>query len=177
MENGVHRFAAAALAAQVADVLRREIVNGTFLPRARLPSDSDVQQRFDASRNTVRNGLSLLVGGGLISSSQGLGYEVRSREVFKLNASKFENLEFPQNGDAYSTDVINVGRRRHQRFRVEMLPASEEVADRLRIAAGVRRPYCGSVIAMWTTFRGRPRRPTIRRSRSTSRRGRPNQET
>ncbi|MFD5837337.1 GntR family transcriptional regulator [Streptomyces collinus] len=118
---------------QVADVLRREIVNGTHAPGSRLPSENDLQQRFDASRNTIRNGLSLLVSEGLISSSQGLGYEVKSHEVFELNASRFENLTFPQNGDAYNTDVTNAGRRPHQTFRVEMLPASQEIAERLKI--------------------------------------------
>jgi GntR family transcriptional regulator len=121
---------------QVADVLRREIANGTYAPGARLPSENDLQQRFDASRNTIRNGLSLLVGEGLISSSQGLGYEVKSQEVFELNASRFENLTFPQNGDAYSTDVTNAGRRPHQTFRVEMLPAPQEVAERLKVEPG-----------------------------------------
>ncbi|MGW0995843.1 GntR family transcriptional regulator [Streptomyces sp. NPDC002520] len=121
---------------QVADVLRREIADGTHAPGSRLPSESELQHRFDASRNTVRNGLGLLVGEGLITSSQGLGYEVRAHEVFELNASRFENLTFPQNGDAYNTDVTNVGRRPHQTFRVEMLPASEEVAERLEIPAG-----------------------------------------
>ncbi|MFI9242343.1 GntR family transcriptional regulator [Streptomyces sp. NPDC053086] len=118
---------------QVADVLRREIDNGTYAPGARLPSESDLSQRFDASRNTIRNGLSLLVSEGLVSSSQGLGYEVKSHEVFELNASRFENLTFPQNGDAYNTDVTNAGRRPHQTFRVEMLPASQEIAQRLKV--------------------------------------------
>src|SRR5690606_35912642 len=121
---------------QVADALRREIDNGTFPPGSRLPSESELQARFDASRNTVRNGLSLLVGEGLIASSQGLGYEVRSHEVFELNASRFENLTFPQNGDAYNTNVTNAGRRPHQTFRVEMLPAPEDIAQRLRVEAG-----------------------------------------
>jgi GntR family transcriptional regulator len=121
---------------QVADALRREIDSGTHAPGARLPSESDLMKRFDASRNTVRNGLSLLVGEGLISSSQGLGYEVRSHEVFELNASRFENLTFPQNGDAYNTDVTNAGRRPHQTFRVEVTPASAEVAKRLEVEQG-----------------------------------------
>lgn len=123
---------------QVADVLRREIANGVFPPGARLPSENDLQERFDASRNTVRNGLSLLVSEGLITSSQGLGYDVKSHEVFKLNASRFENLDFPQNGDSYNTDVTNAGRRPHQTFRVEMLPAAEDIADRLEVTAGTK---------------------------------------
>ncbi|MFC9684214.1 GntR family transcriptional regulator [Streptomyces sp. NPDC056948] len=121
---------------QVADALRREIVNGAFDHDRRLPSESELSARFDASRNTVRSGLALLVSEGLITSSQGLGYEVRSHEVFQLNASRFENLTFPQNGDAYNTDVTNAGRRPHQTFRVEMLPAPAEISARLKVAEG-----------------------------------------
>ncbi|MGX2996176.1 GntR family transcriptional regulator [Streptomyces sp. JNUCC 64] len=120
---------------QVADALRRDIDGGTYTPGARLPSESDLMSRFTASRNTVRSGLKLLVSEGLISSSQGLGYEVRKHEVFELNASRFENLTFPQTGDAYSTDVANAGRRPTQSFRVEVTPADEYVATRLKVAA------------------------------------------
>ncbi|MFC0601856.1 GntR family transcriptional regulator [Streptomyces palmae] len=123
---------------QVADALRREIDSGKYPPGSRLPSESELSGRFDASRNTVRSGLGVLVSEGLITSSQGLGYEVRSHEVFELNASKFENLNFPQNGDAYNTDVTNAGRRPHQTFRVEMLPAPKDVSERLRIEAGTK---------------------------------------
>ncbi|MFK0289339.1 GntR family transcriptional regulator [Streptomyces sp. NPDC090442] len=121
---------------QVAEVLRRDIVDCTYPPGARLPSESDLEARFEASRNTVRAGLKLLVSEGLISSSQGLGYEVRKHEVFELNASRFENLTFPQTGDAYSTDVTNAGRRPHQTFRVEVAIAPEYVAERLKVEAG-----------------------------------------
>ncbi|SER55547.1 GntR family transcriptional regulator [Streptomyces qinglanensis] len=117
---------------QVADALRREIDNGTHPPGARLPSESELSERFEASRNTVRSGLGLLVSQGLVTSSQGLGYEVAKHEVFELNASRFENLNFEQNGDAYSTDVTNAGRRPHQTFRVEILPAPAAVAERLK---------------------------------------------
>lgn len=140
---------------QVADALRREIAGGSYPPGARLPSESELSARFDASRNTVRAGLNLLVTEGLISSSQGLGYEVRSHEVFELNASRFENLSFPQNGDAYRTDVTNAGRRPHQTFRVEMLPAPEEVATRLKVEAGTKAVlrFCHRYVddAPWST--------------------------
>lgn len=121
---------------QVADALRREINDGTYGPGQRLPSESDLSERFAASRNTVRAGLNLLVSEGLISSSQGLGYEVRSHEVFVLNASRFENLSFTQTGDAYTTDVTAAGRRPHQTVRVEMQPAPADIAQRLWIEEG-----------------------------------------
>ncbi|TXS72168.1 GntR family transcriptional regulator [Streptomyces sp. sk2.1] len=123
---------------QVADTLRREIDRGTYGPGARLPSEAELATRFDASRNTVRSGLNLLVSQGLISSSQGLGYEVRKHEVFQLNASRFENLNFPQNGDAYSTDVTGAGRHPHQTFRVEVTTAPEYIAQRLKVEVGAR---------------------------------------
>lgn len=123
---------------QVADALRREIDNGTYGPGSRLPSEAELATRFDASRNTVRSGLGVLVSQGLIASSQGLGYEVRKHEVFELNASRFENLNFPQNGDAYSTDVANAGRRPHQTFRVEVTTASDFIAERLKVDPGAR---------------------------------------
>ncbi|MDQ0404849.1 GntR family transcriptional regulator [Streptomyces sp. NPDC000349] len=121
---------------QVADALRREISDGRFPPGSRLPSENDLTERFSASRNTVRSGLMQLVSEGLISSSQGLGYEVRSHEVFELNASRFENLNFPQEGDAYNTDVTNAGRRPHQTFRVELKPAPPTIAERLKVQPG-----------------------------------------
>ncbi|MCZ4125291.1 GntR family transcriptional regulator [Streptomyces sp. H39-S7] len=117
----------------VAEALRREIDDLTYPPGTRLPSENDLSTRFDASRNTVRAGLNVLVTEGLITSSQGLGYEVRSNEVFELNASRFENLDFPQQGDAYSTDVKHAGRRPSQTFRVEMQPAPPAIAERLRV--------------------------------------------
>ncbi|MFS8203267.1 GntR family transcriptional regulator (plasmid) [Streptomyces sp. CWNU-52B] len=123
---------------QVADALRREIDNGTYAPGARLPSEAELAARFDASRNTVRSGLGVLVSQGLVTSSQGLGYEVRKHEVFQLNASRFENLTFPQNGDAYSTDVTNAGRRPHQTFRVEVTTTSDYIAERLKVEPGTR---------------------------------------
>lgn len=119
----------------VADALRRDIVDGKYGPGSRLPSENVLSAEFGAARNTVRAGLNLLVSEGLVSSSQGLGYEVRSHEVFELNASRFENLSFPQAGDAYSTDVTNAGRRPHQTFRVELKPVPQDVAERLKVAA------------------------------------------
>jgi GntR family transcriptional regulator len=122
---------------QVADVLRREITSGTYdEPDSRLPSESELCARFGTSRNTVRSGLSLLVGEGLITSNQGLGYEIRRHEVFELNASRFENLTFPQNGDAYNTDVTNAGRHPTQTIRVEVTPADDSVAERLKVEGG-----------------------------------------
>lgn len=121
---------------QVADAIRAEIADGTYPPGSRLPSERVLCERFDAARNTVRMGLNVLVTEGLISPGHGRGYEVRSEEVFVLNASKSENLTIPQDGDSYTTDVKRAGRQPHQEFRVELLPVPADVAARLSIEAG-----------------------------------------
>jgi GntR family transcriptional regulator len=125
---------------QIANVLRREIEDGVLEPGADLPSESELMSRFSylgdgksISRNTVRAGTRLLVEQGLVDMSQGRTGVVRKVEIFELNASRFENLTFPQQGDAYNTDVKTAGRRPHQFFRVELQRASEYVAQRLKI--------------------------------------------
>ncbi|MGW7514619.1 GntR family transcriptional regulator [Streptomyces sp. NPDC054796] len=121
---------------QVADAIRAEIAGGTYPPGTKLPSERALCERFDAARNTVRMGLNVLVTEGLISPGQGRGYEVRSEEVFVLNASRSENLTLPQEGDSYTTDAKRAGRHPHQEFRVEIVTVPTEVAERLRIEPG-----------------------------------------
>ncbi|WP_062207530.1 GntR family transcriptional regulator [Streptomyces sp. NBRC 109706] len=118
---------------QVADALRAEIADGTRPPGSKLPSERALCERFDAARNTVRMGLNVLITEGLVIPSHGRGYEVRSAEVFVLNASRSENLTLPQEGDSYTTDVKRVGREPHQEFRVELVPLPPEAASRLRV--------------------------------------------
>ncbi len=123
---------------QVADTLRAEIAGGVFGPGDDLPSERELRERFDASRNTVRQGLQLLVSEGLLNSSQGRAYQVRSHEIFVLNASKFENLQFSQreDGDSYDNEVLHSGRQPHQEFRVEMVKVTQEIAERLKVTPG-----------------------------------------
>ena len=146
---------------QVADVLRREIDNGTYGPGSRLPSESEPPARFDPSRNTVRSGLSLLVSEGLISSSQGLGYEVRTHEVFELNASRFENLTFSADRRRALADVTNAGRRPYQTFRVELTTVFRLTLPRAWRSSRATRRSSASVIATLTMFLGPRRPPTI----------------
>src|SRR5436190_7888280 len=121
---------------QVADAIRTEIADGTYPPGSKLPSERALCERFDAARNTVRMGLNVLITEGLISPGHGRGYEVRAEEVFVLYASRSENLNLPQEGDSYTTDAKRAGRQPSQEFRVELLSAPADVAERLRIEPG-----------------------------------------
>ncbi|MFG2903301.1 GntR family transcriptional regulator [Streptomyces zaomyceticus] len=123
---------------RVADILRSEIAAGIYAPGTDLPSERELRERFDASRNTIRQGLQTLVAEGLVISSQGRPYQVRKHDVFTLNASRFENLQWTtaEDGDSYDNEVLQAGRRPHQTFRVQMVPAPAEIAARLWIEPG-----------------------------------------
>lgn len=58
---------------QISDWLRDRIREGAYQPDEQLPSESQLGERFDVSRITVRRALQTLEGEGLIYRRQGLG--------------------------------------------------------------------------------------------------------
>ena len=49
------------LYARVEDVLASDIANGTLLPRARLPAEHSLTERFAVSRTTIRQAIQNLI--------------------------------------------------------------------------------------------------------------------
>jgi GntR family transcriptional regulator len=58
---------------QIADRLRDQIASGVFGPGERLPSEPDLVEEYQASRNTVRLAIALLTNQGLVVTRQGMG--------------------------------------------------------------------------------------------------------
>src|SRR3954453_22406231 len=56
---------------QLADELRAGIAGGTYPPGSRLPSESELAERYGASRGTIRQAFTVLAVDGLISSRKG----------------------------------------------------------------------------------------------------------
>jgi GntR family transcriptional regulator of arabinose operon len=63
---------------RIASELQTEIKQGVFQPGQMLPTEEQLTQRFSASRQTIRQALSLLVEAGLISKQRGSGSRVRA---------------------------------------------------------------------------------------------------
>lgn len=61
---------------QIADTLRRQITDKTYPPGSLLPTEQQLHEIFDASRQTVRQALQCLVDDGLITRRQGSGSRV-----------------------------------------------------------------------------------------------------
>lgn len=81
--------------------LRALIEQGDLRPGDRTPSELELVERYQFSRNTVRTALARLESEGLITAGAGsLGRTVRRRDPISWNLTKFEL-------GAYSDDVIN----------------------------------------------------------------------
>ncbi|MFG1961486.1 GntR family transcriptional regulator [Nonomuraea sp. NPDC049028] len=61
----------------IAGELREQIERGDLAPGAALPSEAELRRRFAASRNTVRQALSVLEREGLVVAEHGRGRFVR----------------------------------------------------------------------------------------------------
>ena len=65
----------------IAEELRREIVGGTQVPGAKLPSEGELAERFGVHRNTVRQAIAALAAEHLVISRRGSGTFVAEHTV------------------------------------------------------------------------------------------------
>lgn len=63
---------------QIADILRQRVREGAYAPGSKLPSETELIEEFDVTRQTVRRGLAVLQQEGLTEASRGKGVFVRS---------------------------------------------------------------------------------------------------
>ena len=97
------RFATMQKHQQISHELRTEIATGKFAPTGKLPSESQLVQRFHASRPTVARALRDLQSEGLIERKAGSGSFVRSGGT--QQHSQLMGLLVPGRG---STEVLDV---------------------------------------------------------------------
>jgi GntR family transcriptional regulator len=130
---------------QLADLLRRDIYSGTLAPGAQLPTERDLMDRHDASRNTIRLALGELANEGLIVSSRGRGHFVRDSRPLLFHATRSESSERRAGSanDAWVSDVIEQGRTPRQNIEVVIVEPPAAIAALLGIdesaAVAVRR--------------------------------------
>lgn len=71
------------LYAQIKEILRERILDGTYQPHQQLPSESELMEAFSVSRITVRQALGDLQGEGLIFRIHGKGSFVSKPKAFQ----------------------------------------------------------------------------------------------
>lgn len=63
----------------ISDELRQEIENGQLEPGSQLPTELELRDRFNASRNTIRDAVKTLINLGLVVTRPGQGTFVTQR--------------------------------------------------------------------------------------------------
>jgi GntR family transcriptional regulator len=122
----------------IADRLRAQINNGVLAPGQRLPSEPDLAAEYDASRNTVRLAIALLINQGLVVSRQGLGtFVVEPTKPFTALLSRIHEPPTELH-TSRSLPVISPAADESELIRliVETSTASPSVAEKLDIAPG-----------------------------------------
>lgn len=122
---------------QIADDLRRKIEAGELEPAARLPTEIELMEKYDASRNTVRDAIRVLTSRSMVETRPGQGTFV----VRKLTPLVTTLTSDPQIGEEeiYLAELKAGGRTpTFSAPRVEVQQASVVVADALRLAQGTQ---------------------------------------
>ncbi|WP_425051567.1 phosphonate metabolism transcriptional regulator PhnF [Psychromarinibacter sp. S121] len=112
----------------IAEALKGDISDGRYREGDKLPTESELAERFGVNRHTVRHALSSLVEDGLIRTRRGAGAFVTARPTdYPLGT----RVRFNQN-------LLAAGRTPDRKIlQVEdAVPASRVVAERLEIAEG-----------------------------------------
>ncbi|KJK03032.1 GntR family transcriptional regulator [Pseudomonas sp. 21] len=115
------------LYSQLKEVLRTRILDGTYPPLSRMPSEAELGKAFEVSRITVRQALGDLQKEGLIFKIHGKGTFVAKPKAFQ-NVSTLQGLGESMTQRGY--EVIN----RLSSFKT--VPANAQVAARLQVAEG-----------------------------------------
>jgi GntR family transcriptional regulator len=126
---------------RIAQELRQQIQSGTLGPGERLPTEIELMDRYNASRNTVRDAIRLLATLGLVETRPGMGtFVIEKIEPFvtTLSADPETGLGGGEGKAAYA-EVTERGREpMWSTPRVEVHMASGNIAARLRIPAGTQ---------------------------------------
>ncbi|MPY47113.1 GntR family transcriptional regulator [Streptomyces acidicola] len=123
---------------RIANELRAEILRGDLSPGDKIPSQEQLEQRFGASRATVRKGVAVLATEGLVTTSQGKASIVRERPSVSLRQTGSIYRARRATGEAnFNAEARAQGQRVHQEIReVVEAPAPEVIAERFRLAPG-----------------------------------------
>ncbi len=112
---------------RIRELLRQRVLNGTYAPGTRIPSEPSLAREFGVSRGTVERAIRGLVEEGLLVREQGRGTFVAYPA---LESSHFRLSTFAE-------EAVRMGWTPKTRLvRAHVIPADEEIAGVLNISPG-----------------------------------------
>ncbi|MDT7834540.1 GntR family transcriptional regulator [Aquabacterium sp. OR-4] len=113
--------------AQIREIIRRRVLDGSYAPHSQMPSESQMMAGFGVSRITIRQALGDLQKEGLIFKVPGKGSFVAKPKAFQ-NLSRLQGFGEAMSPAGYETFSQVLATRE--------LPADEQVARRLQLKPG-----------------------------------------
>lgn len=124
---------------QIAEDLREQIESGDLAPGSQLPTELELRDRYNASRNTVRDAIKWLTSLGLVETRPGQGtFVVETKDPFVTTLTGDPTTGVGgDEGASYLSEVSESKRKPSvSPVQVEIKQASADVAISLRIAEG-----------------------------------------
>jgi GntR family transcriptional regulator len=124
---------------QIAEDLRQQIESGALAPGSQLPTELELRDTYNASRNTVRDAIKWLTNRGLVETRPGQGtFVVEARDPFVTTLSGDPKSGFGGGeGTSYLSEVSERNRKPSvSPLQVEIQEALPEVAAGLWIKKG-----------------------------------------
>jgi GntR family transcriptional regulator len=123
---------------QIADALRRQIETGELAPGSQLPTEIELREANNASRNTIRDAIKLLTTRGLVETRPGQGTFVVERiSPFVTTLTQVVGSDGSGEGSPYIQEVTAKRRIPHTSgVRVEIMQADPQTAGELQVAEG-----------------------------------------
>lgn len=127
--GGVTAISPVPLHTQIREVLRRQILDGTYPPHSQMPSESQMMNSFGVSRITIRQALGDLQKEGLIFKVMGKGSFVAKPKAFQ-SLSRLQGFGEAMSPSGYETYSLLLSARE--------VEASAVVAQRFSIKPGAQ---------------------------------------
>ncbi|MCE2914480.1 MAG: GntR family transcriptional regulator [Rubrivivax sp.] len=127
VESKVVPMSSVPMHAQIREIVRRRVLDGTYAPHSQMPSESQMMEAFSVSRITVRQALGDLQKEGLIFKVAGKGSFVAKPKAFQ-SLSRLQGFGEAMTPSGYETFSQVISMRK--------VSANEAVAHRLRLKPG-----------------------------------------
>jgi GntR family transcriptional regulator of bglA len=112
----------------IAEAIEKDIVDGVYKDSKKLPTEEQMMKKYEASRNTIRKAISILVDRGHIYQVQGSGIFIReSSKEGCITLGDMKGLT----GDFHSGKVTT------KLLELKIIHADEEIANRLKCEIGI----------------------------------------
>jgi GntR family transcriptional regulator len=126
---------------QIADDLREQIESSKLAPGAQLPTELELREQYNASRNTIRDAIKRLTSLGLVVTRPGQGTFVE-RKIDPFVTTLTGPTGAGEGSDSHTVFLSEVGDQ-HRRSRVtdpkvEVQQPAPEIARRLRIPSSTQ---------------------------------------